>query len=137
MELVCFCVSCTNFGWEIVYGFFYPPSMGRDHSLLLMDSDRFGLVYATIVFGPREWKHAPLVARNLAPMILAGSVLTTTMHWALILSFADSSVAYFWAGFRCQVLLSWRLRGAASIPRKHSRSVHDHLVSDQSTTSSI
>ncbi len=107
IELTCFRVSCANLGWEIMYGFFYPPSMAETitfTSWVLID---LVLVYATIAFGPHEWRHAPLVAQNLGPMILAGSVLMVTMHWAFILSFADSFVACFWAGFGCQVLLSW------------------------------
>ena len=107
MELICGRASCANLGWEIMYGFFYPPSMAETITFTFWVLIDLVLVYATIKFGPLEWKHASLVAQNLGPMILAGSLLMVIMHWAFILSFDEPYVACFWAGFACQILLSW------------------------------
>jgi paspaline synthase len=65
------------------------------------------LLYATVKFGPREWKNSPLVAENLVS-IIAVSILTALVgHWAFMVQFKDITDATFWSGFIAQVFISW------------------------------
>ena len=65
------------------------------------------LVYATIKFGPREWKHSPLVANNFVPVIIVSAILGLWCHYAFLVQFRDTTDATFWAGFDAQVLISY------------------------------
>lgn len=66
-----------------------------------------GLVYTTIKFGPHEWKHSPIVQKNLGLIMLIGSGMLTWAQWSFAVLFTDIHQASFWSGFGCQIIVSW------------------------------
>lgn len=101
------CHSCANISWEFIYGVLYPPAMAEQIAFLPWIFIDLVLMYATVKFGPREWSHAPLVARNLTLIFIVGTIMTLTAHWAFAIQFKDFTDASFWSGYICQVILSW------------------------------
>jgi len=99
--------SCANIAWEIIYGVFYPPGLAETIAFLPWVFIDLVLGYATVKFGPREWAQAPLVARNLPVIIAIGSTVMLAAHWTFVMLFDDASIACFWAGYACQVIVSW------------------------------
>ncbi|KAM0139522.1 hypothetical protein ACHAO1_002893 [Botrytis cinerea] len=65
------------------------------------------LVNATIKFGPREWRHAPIVQKNLGMIVLVGSLMMLGAQWTFAELFTDFTQASFWSGYTCQVIVSW------------------------------
>lgn len=101
-------VSLTaNIAWEIIYGIFYPPGLAETIAFLPWVFIDLVLIYVTLKFGPREWAHAPLVARNLAIIIGISSATMFAAQWTFVQLFDDPGVACFWAGYACQVIVSW------------------------------
>ncbi|KFA81248.1 hypothetical protein S40288_09016 [Stachybotrys chartarum IBT 40288] len=76
-----------NLGWEFVYGFCFPSSLGD----LLVNFPwlfcQLTIAYATISHGPAEWKHKPLIANNLALWLFGCLPFSICFHWAFIKSF--------------------------------------------------
>ena len=99
--------SCANIAWELIYGVFYPPGLAETIAFLPWVFIDLVLVYTTVKFGPREWKGAPLVAQNLQIIIAVGSAMMLAAHGTFVQLFDDQGVACFWAGYACQVVVSW------------------------------
>lgn len=93
--------------WELIYGVFYPPGLVETIAFLPWVFIDLVLVYATLKFGPREWKQAPLVAQNLPAVIAIGCAMSLAAHGTFVQLFEDPGVACFWAGYACQVIVSW------------------------------
>ncbi|KAH7107269.1 hypothetical protein BKA62DRAFT_682876 [Auriculariales sp. MPI-PUGE-AT-0066] len=67
----------SNVAWELVYGAYVaedPLERYAFSSWLLID---LGLIYYTLKYGPNEWRHAPMIQRNILAMftILVGVFL--------------------------------------------------------------
>lgn len=69
---------CLNITWELIYALIYPPDAFNATFFLLEAVVDVFLFAATIRFGQEEWKHSPLVARNLSWVIL---VMTGLGFW--------------------------------------------------------
>ncbi len=93
--------------WEVVYSIFYPPGPAETIAFLPWVFIDLVLVYATVRFGPQDWRNSPLVAGNLAIIITIGLIMMLAAHFTFAQLFQDKSVACFWAGYACQVLVSW------------------------------
>jgi paspaline synthase len=65
------------------------------------------IVRVTLKFGPREWGHAPLVAKNLGAIVLVGSLGILAAFWLHAEGFTDFTEASYWSGYTCQVIVSW------------------------------
>ncbi|KAI0189251.1 hypothetical protein F4808DRAFT_445696 [Astrocystis sublimbata] len=96
---------CANIGWELAYGVFYPLSYIETATFLVWVLIDCGIAHATVKSGPEQWRHAPLVGRNLATVIGVGCVTSLVAHCEFIKMFASSTEAAFWSGFACQNLL--------------------------------
>lgn len=97
---------CNNLGWEIVYGIFYCPN------LFFMRVQNFGwfflnlgVMYAAINFSSNEWRHAPLVERNLTHIFAVGIIGLTAGHFALAAQLGPH-IAFIWSAKGCQLVLS-------------------------------
>lgn len=78
---------CLNISWEAVYGFVYGPGLVNQIVFAQwMIIDVF-LLYATIKFGKYEWRHQPLIAKNLTWIILAGCLTCLWLHLAVAVTF--------------------------------------------------
>ncbi|KAI1178251.1 hypothetical protein F4777DRAFT_539019 [Nemania sp. FL0916] len=96
---------CFNIGWEFAYGVLYPLSVAETLTFvpwLLIDA---GIVYTTIQYGPEQWKHAPVVAQNIKPLLGLGIAFSLVVHWAFIETVGSVDDAGLWSGFGCQFLL--------------------------------
>jgi paspaline synthase len=80
MPIYCLCLNIT---WEGIYGFVYGSGpLNQFVFAQWMIVDLF-LFYATVKFGAYEWRHQPLVAKNLAWIIIAGTIVCLWMHVAM------------------------------------------------------
>ncbi|KAF2108457.1 hypothetical protein BDV96DRAFT_652709 [Lophiotrema nucula] len=98
---------CANIAWEFVYGIFYPPGVAEFVTFLPYFLVDLGLVYTTVKFGPCEWKHSPVVQRNIPLIMLIGITALTAAQWSFAILFTDIHQASFWSGFACQIIVSW------------------------------
>nr|UUG60174.1 terpene cyclase [Mycoleptodicus sp. DH-2022a] len=98
---------CCNITWEFIYGVVYPPAMAEQIAFMPWIFIDLVLMYGTVKFGPREWKHSPLVARNLTTILIIGVIMTLAAHWLFAIQFKDVTDASFWSGYFCQVVVSW------------------------------
>jgi paspaline synthase len=64
-----------------------------------------GIVYTTWKFGPEEWKHSPLVARNLRWILMLGIAIMIGAFWTFI-STVGIDAASFYLGYADQFLVS-------------------------------
>jgi hypothetical protein len=75
----------SDFAWEIVFAL-YVADETREKALFaiwgLLD---LGIVYAAVIYGANEWKHAPVVGRNI------GKIFTGMLAWWCIALYAVSS----------------------------------------------
>ncbi|EMR85854.1 putative integral membrane protein [Botrytis cinerea BcDW1] len=98
---------CANIAWELIYGIIHPPGMAEFITFLPYFLVDLLLVNATIKFGPREWRHAPIVQKNLGMIVLVGSLMMLGAQWTFAELFTDFTQASFWSGYTCQVIVSW------------------------------
>ncbi len=78
---------CFNMAWEVVYGFIYGTGLLNQivfGQWVIIDAF---LVYATVKYGKNEWRHQPLVAKNLAWIIAAGIALALYLDLAIVATF--------------------------------------------------
>jgi hypothetical protein len=71
-----------NFGWEIIFSLYVAESLPEKITFWIWMILDLGLIYSVLKFGANEWKHAPIVGRNI------GKILTILVSW---------SCAIFWA----------------------------------------
>jgi paspaline synthase len=64
-----------------------------------------GIVYTTWKFGPEEWEHSPLVARNLRWILMLGIAIMIGAFWTFI-STVGIDAASFYLGYADQFLVS-------------------------------
>ncbi|KAI0867837.1 hypothetical protein GGS24DRAFT_495036 [Hypoxylon argillaceum] len=100
---------CANIGWELAYGVFYPLSYIETATFLLWVVIDLGIAHATVKFSLAQWRHAPLVGRNLAVIMSIGCVVSLVVHCEFIKRNASPTEAAFWSGFACQNLGFCRL----------------------------
>jgi paspaline synthase len=99
--------SCANIAWEFVYGLIHPPGVAEFVTFFPYFLVDLGLVWTTIKFGPYEFKHSPLVAKNLPLIMTVAITVLTAAHWSFAVLFTDIHQASFWSGFACQLIVSW------------------------------
>ncbi|KAI1845194.1 hypothetical protein JX266_008741 [Neoarthrinium moseri] len=107
---------CANIGWEFVYGVVFPISYAETLTFVPWVLIDCGIIYTTVKFGPEQWKHAPLVANNLVPILACGTALGIAGHVAFIKTCSSVVEAALYSGFTLQVIL-----GAASVAQLMSR----------------
>ncbi|KAI1418996.1 hypothetical protein F5Y12DRAFT_789434 [Xylaria sp. FL1777] len=117
---------CMNIGWELAYGIFYPLSYLEAVTFLLWVFIDFGIVHATVKFGVDQWKHAPLVGKNLAGFLGIGCVVSLVAHCEFIRLFASPTEAAFWSGFACQNLLG--VLSVCQIISRNNTSGHSRTI---------
>lgn len=74
-----------NFSWEVVFALFVSEEVNERVIFgiwMLLD---VGLVYALVTYGPSEWKHAPVVGRNI------GKIFAVMLAWCCITLYAVSA----------------------------------------------
>jgi hypothetical protein len=59
-----------NFAWEIVFALFVAEEIRERVIFTIWMVIDVGLVYAVIAYGANEWKHAPVVGRNIGKIIM-------------------------------------------------------------------
>ncbi|KAI0426601.1 hypothetical protein F5Y09DRAFT_351069 [Xylaria sp. FL1042] len=117
---------CANIGWELAYGVFYPLSHIETTTFLLWVAIDFGIAHATIKFGVEQWRHVPLVGRNIAVIMEVGCVVSLVMHCEFIKMCASPTEAAFWSGFACQNLLG--VLSVSQIVSRNNTSGHSWTI---------
>lgn len=64
-----------NFAWEIVFASFVSVELEEKVIYIIWMLADMSLVYAVVVYGANEWKHAPAVARNI------GKIFALMLAW--------------------------------------------------------
>lgn len=108
---------CANIGWELVYGTRLPFTLTQFLVFVpWVVIDAF-LVYTTMRFGPKQWKHAPMIAQNLTGLLVSGLVMMVFLHWSFAVTYDEPDLdAMFWSAFALQAFL-----GASSVAQIMSR----------------
>ncbi|EKG10435.1 hypothetical protein MPH_12534 [Macrophomina phaseolina MS6] len=84
MPIYCLCLNIT---WEFVFGFVYGPGLVNQITFAqFMIVDLF-LFHSILKFGPNDWRHQPLVARNLSWIIAVGCAVCLWLHLAVAATF--------------------------------------------------
>lgn len=84
MPIYCLCLNIT---WEAVYGFVYGPGLVNQIIFAqYMIVDVF-LFYAILKSAKHQWRHSPLVAKNLSWIILGGCVICMWLHLSVAATF--------------------------------------------------
>lgn len=97
---------CNNIGWEMVYAFVYPSKSAVERTVFVTGlSLNVGVMYAAVKFSPEEWKHAPIIQKNLTWIFGFGVTACFTGHLALAMEIGPS-LAYSWGAVICQIILS-------------------------------
>jgi hypothetical protein len=71
-----------NFAWEIIFALFVAEEAQEKAIFTIWMLIDLGLVYAVITFGANEWKHAPVVGKNI------GKIFATMLAWWCIALYA-------------------------------------------------
>ncbi|RMZ77840.1 hypothetical protein DV737_g4179, partial [Chaetothyriales sp. CBS 132003] len=105
MPIACLCLNLT---WEIVYGFVYGPGLVNQVVFAQWVFVDLFLAYATVKSGKYQWKHSPLIARNLGWIILVGCVLCTWLHLSIAATFVPrvGREVVFFTAWPMQLLIS-------------------------------
>lgn len=74
---------CLNITWELTYSFIYPPDPFNALFFALEAVVDVFLFVATVRYGKHEWKHSPLVANNLALILVFSAGVAAWMQLAL------------------------------------------------------
>lgn len=81
-----------NFAWEIVYAFWVaeaPLERVVFGIWCLLDC---GMVWGIVKYGAYEWKHSPLVGRNLGKILVSMVVYCVVAHWAFSKWWIDNDI---------------------------------------------
>ncbi|KAF7585128.1 hypothetical protein BBP40_012274, partial [Aspergillus hancockii] len=75
---------CSNFAWEFIYAVIYPPQ-GQPERIMLRTwlTLNIGVMICAIRYSPYEWKHAPLVQKNLLLIIILTTLVFGSGQLAL------------------------------------------------------
>ena len=96
---------CCNFAWEIVYTLIYTSKNRLEWGVtFLAMAINFGIMYAAVIFSPREWTYAPLVEQNLHWIFAIGIIGFFTGHLALAAEIG-AGFAYIWGAVVAQQML--------------------------------
>ncbi|KAI1155151.1 hypothetical protein F4825DRAFT_447879 [Nemania diffusa] len=117
---------CANIGWELAYGVFYPLPYIETATFLLWAVIDLGIAHATVKFSLAQWRHAPLVGRNLAVIMSIGCVVSLVVHCEFIKRNASPTEAAFWSGFACQNLLG--VLSVGQIVSRANTSGHSRII---------
>ena len=98
---------CVTVGWELVYGFVYPISLGESVAFLPFVFVNWLIIYTTVKFSPDEWRLVPLIQRHLSLVLAAGITVMGLVHWAFVKYCTTPDIAVLWSGFLCQALLGF------------------------------
>lgn len=94
----------NNIAWEIVYTFVCNFEDGTIPSAIALLLD-CGVLYTTLKFAHREWRHAPYVQHSLGSITIVGLVVGVLFHSALSNLLGKAS-GFMWGAIICQVFLS-------------------------------
>ena len=106
MPIYCLCLNIT---WEFVFGFIYGPGLVNQIVFAqYMVVDVF-LFHSILKFGPKEWGHSPLVARNLGWIIAVGCAVSLYLHLTLAATYVPSM------GRQVVFFTAWPMQNAISL----------------------
>jgi hypothetical protein len=74
-----------NFAWEIVFALFVVVETQEKAIFAIWMLIDLGLVYAVVKYGANEWRHAPVVGRNI------GKIFVVMLAWWCVALYAVSS----------------------------------------------
>lgn len=69
-----FCLA-FNFAWEIVFALFVAEYLKEKVIFTIWMIIDLGLVYSVVMYGENEWRHAPIIGRNI------GKIYTVMLAW--------------------------------------------------------
>ncbi len=78
-------VLAFNFAWEIVFALYVSNEIREQAIFFIWMVIDLGLVYAVLKYGSNEWKHAPIVGRNI------GKIFAVMLAWMCVLIYAISA----------------------------------------------
>lgn len=129
-----------NFAWEVVYALYVAESPLEKLIFTIWLVLDCGMVFGMMKFAKYEWKHAPLVGRNIVAIFTAMALVAIAGHWTFAewwiqndigkregkyyrgVIGPDTTELGFWSAVFCQLYLS-----AASlcqlVVRQHSGGV--------------
>jgi paspaline synthase len=99
---------CLNITWEFVFGFIYPPGFVNQFAFAQnMIVDIF-LFHSIVKFGPNDWQHHPLIARNLKWIIAVGVAFCLWLQLAIPATFVPviGRQVVFFTAFPMQMIIS-------------------------------
>jgi hypothetical protein len=73
-----------NFAWEIVFAIFVAKEAREKAMFTIWMLIDVGLVYAVVQYGANEWRHAPVVGRNI------GKIFASMLAWWCVALYAVS-----------------------------------------------
>ncbi|OAL49081.1 phospholipase D/nuclease [Pyrenochaeta sp. DS3sAY3a] len=79
-----FCLA-FNFAWEIVFALFVAEYAKEKVIFTIWMVIDLGLVYSVVMYGENEWRHAPIIGRNI------GKIFTGMLAWWCLTIYAVSS----------------------------------------------
>ncbi|PWY80555.1 hypothetical protein BO70DRAFT_362506 [Aspergillus heteromorphus CBS 117.55] len=84
----------NNFAWEIIYGFFYQDLLSKQIVSTIWAIVDAIMAYGTVKYGRNEWKHTPIVERNLGKIIIAFLAWCLWGHWAFMNWYLNYNIAH-------------------------------------------
>ncbi|KAK2029115.1 hypothetical protein LX32DRAFT_719218 [Colletotrichum zoysiae] len=112
---------CANIAWEFLFGVVMPTSAAQVVAFVPWLIIDIGIIYTTWKYGPQEWKHSPIVARNLGWILSLGVVTMIGAFWAFI-NTVGIDPASFYLGYSDQLLIS--CTSLAQLLRRDSTAGH-------------
>ena len=103
-----------NLSWEITYTVIYPPNVPELLAFAPWVLSDVVLASLTVVFGGREWEGwSELVSENMGVVVVLGVAVGVLGQWGFARGWGREGRgrACFWAGYVCQVVLSWESVG--------------------------
>lgn len=80
---------CFNFAWEIIFSLYVAESLPEKATFVTWMILDIGLVYTTVKYGANEWKHAPIVGRNIGKILALGVLWWCWALWAVCVWWVD------------------------------------------------
>ncbi|KAH8592131.1 hypothetical protein B0O99DRAFT_654043 [Bisporella sp. PMI_857] len=81
-----------NFSWELVYALYVAESLLERIVFTTWMVLDIGLIYYTLLYGKREWDHAPFIRRHLGLLWVLMTVYTTVGHFAFAKWWLDNDI---------------------------------------------
>ncbi|KAH7100970.1 hypothetical protein BKA62DRAFT_202123 [Auriculariales sp. MPI-PUGE-AT-0066] len=81
-----------NVGWELVYGLFIAKVKMEKTGFQVWLVFNLGLVYSFLKFGRNEWKHTPVIQRNLGLIFFALTAMMFGIHYSFARWWVDNNI---------------------------------------------